>query len=143
MTPERVDDAFEVMRLMAEDEPPVSESMEQDNEALRRTLRDFGRLGQDGILVRVDGAPAGFALFERQTPETLVIHFERARRDIKGLYQLVNRAAAEAAVRAGFSFVNREEDLGDPGLRQAKASYDPIRLEMAYRLTLRIGDSNR
>ena len=143
MTPERVDDAREVMRLMAEEEPPVSESMEQDNEALRRTLGDFGRLRQDGILVRVDGAPAGFALFERQTPDTLVIHFERARRDVKGLYQLVNRAAAEAAVRAGFSFVNREEDLGDPGLRQAKASYDPIRLEMAYRLTLRIGDSNR
>jgi hypothetical protein len=143
MTPERVDDAFEVMRLMAEDEPPVSESMEQDNEALRRTLRDFGRLRQEGILVRVDAAPAGFALFERQTPETLVIHFERARRDVKGLYQLVNRAAAEAAVRGGFAFINREEDLGDPGLRQAKASYDPIRLEMAYRLPLRIGDSSR
>ena len=127
MSPERVDDAFEVMRLMAEDEPPVSDSMEQDNEALRRTLRDFGRLRQDGILARVDGAPAGFALFERQTPEMLVIHFERARRDFKGLYQLVNRAAAEAAVRAGFSFLNREEDLGDPGLRQSKASYDPIR----------------
>jgi hypothetical protein len=73
----------------------------------------------------------------------MVIHFERARRDVKGLYQLVNRAAAQAAVRGGFAFVNREEDLGDPGLRQAKASYDPVRLEMAYRLTLRIGDSTR
>ncbi len=143
MTPEGIGDAFEVMRLMAEDEPPVSESMEQDNEALGRTLRDFGRLRQEGVMVRVDGAPAGFALFERQTPDTLVIHFERARRDIKGLYQLVNRAAAEAAVRGGFAFVNREEDLGDPGLRQAKASYDPLRLEMAYRLTLDSGTAGR
>lgn len=137
LTPEAVGDALEVMRLMAEDEPAPSESMAQDNEALRRTLHDFGRLRQDGVLLRVEGTPAGFALFERQTTDTLVIHFERARRDVKGLYQLVNRAAARAAVRDGYSFVNREEDLGDPGLRQAKASYDPIRLEMAYRLTLR------
>ena len=108
--------------------------MEQDNEALRRTLQHFDHLRQGGVLVRVNGEPAGFALFERQSPETLVIHFERARRDVKGLYQLVNRAAAEAAVREGYAFLNREEDLGDPGLRQAKASYDPIRLEMADRL---------
>ena len=137
MTGDRVEDAFEVMRQMTAEEPPVSVSMEQDNEALRRTLQHFDRLRQGGVLVRVNGEPAGFALFERQSPETLVIHFERARRDVKGLYQLVNRAAAEAAVREGYAFLNREEDLGDPGLRQAKASYDPIRLEMAYRLALR------
>ncbi len=129
---------FQVMeRMAAEMDEPMSDSMEQDNEALRRTLFWFERLSQQGLLVRIEGAPAGFALFERQGPETLVIHFERALRDYKGLYQVVNRAVAETAVQEGYDWINREEDLGDPGLRQAKMSYHPVRIEMAYRLDLR------
>lgn len=138
MTGENAALGFEVMeRMAAELDGPMSPSMEQDNEALRRTLFWFERLSQQGILVRVDGAPAGFALFERQTGDTLVIHFERALRDYKGLYQVVQRAVAETAVRDGYAFLNREEDLGDPGLKQAKLSYHPVRIEMAYRLDLR------
>ncbi len=65
-----------------------------------------------------------------------VIHFERALRSYKGLYQLLNREMAAALLAQGFELVNREEDLGDPGLRQAKLSYHPVEITMAFLLSL-------
>jgi uncharacterized protein len=66
--------------------------------------------------------------------------FERARRSVKGLYQVINRETARVIAAQGFALINREEDLGDPGLRQAKLSYHPSRLEMKHTLTLRQQD---
>jgi hypothetical protein len=76
-------------------------------------------------------------VFEAQSGDTAVIHFERALRRYKGLHQVVNQAAASAILERGFTFVNREEDLGDPGLRRAKESYHPVRLAEALRLVFR------
>ena len=42
-----------------------------------------------------------------------VVHFERALRSRKGLYQIVNRETARAIAGQGFTWLNREEDLGD------------------------------
>lgn len=105
--------------------------------ALELTLRHFGELGQEGVLVCVEGKPSAFAIFEPLTADTAVIHFERALRTKKGLYQIVNKAAAEAIAARGFAFVNREEDIDDPGLRQAKTSYHPSHLVRAWTLTFR------
>lgn len=102
--------------------------------ALELTLDDLAHLEQSGVLVRVEGQPAAFSIFERQSADTAVVHFERALRSRKGLYQVINRETARAAVAAGFTWLNREEDLDDPGLRQAKSSYHPARLADAFRL---------
>jgi len=53
-----------------------------------------------------------------------VWHFEKAMPDIQGLGQLINQWFSLHSLR-GFEFVNREQDLGIPGLRQAKESYFP------------------
>jgi hypothetical protein len=66
-----------------------------------------------------------------------VVLFERALRDKKGLYQVINQETARAIAAQGLAFINREEDLGDPGLRRAKLSYHPVRLEAKHTLTLR------
>ncbi len=109
----------------------------QETEALRCALRSFAALRLQGVLVRAGGVPAAFSVFDRLAPDTAVVLFERARRDLKGMYQVVNREAARALAAQGYAFVNREEDLGDPGLRKAKLSYHPVRLEPKHTLTLR------
>ena len=80
---------------------------------------------------------SAFSIFDRLGPSTAVVYFERALRSRKGLYQVVNQETARVLVRQGYDFINREEDLGDPGLRQAKESYSPLRLELAYTMTLK------
>ena len=112
-------------------------TLEQETEALACALGNFGPLGLQGLLVRVDGCPCAFSIFDRLNPTTAVVLFERARRAFKGLYQVINRETARLIAAQGFSLINREEDLGDPGLRKAKLSYHPSRLEMKYTLTLR------
>jgi hypothetical protein len=117
-------------------------TLEQENTALERAFQLFGPLGLQGLLLRVDGRPGAFSIFDRLNPTTAVVLFERALRSEKGLYQLINRETARAIAARGYTLINREEDLDDPGLRHAKLSYCPSRLEMKYSLTLRPGSGN-
>ena len=112
-------------------------TLAQETEALECALRTFGPLGLQGLLVRVDGRPSAFSIFDRLNSTTAVVLFERARRSTKGLYQVINQETARVLVQQGYELINREEDLGDPGLRKAKLSYHPSRLEMKHTLTLR------
>ena len=54
-----------------------------------------------------------------------IIHNEKANADIRGLYALINR---EFLIHEfpDAELVNREDDMGLPGLRKAKESYYPI-----------------
>jgi hypothetical protein len=62
-----------------------------------------------------------------------VIHFEKGDPDFKGVYQAINQLFL-ARAGEGYSFVNREQDLGDPGLRKAKQSYHPVAYLKKYRV---------
>jgi hypothetical protein len=123
--------------IAAKRTPESGVTLDQETVALATALELLGPLGLDGLLVRVAGKAVAFSIFERLGPDAAVVMFERALRDYKGLYQVVNQETARVLVRQGYELINREEDLGDPGLRQAKESYSPLRLEPAYTMTLR------
>lgn len=89
---------------------------------------DFGLLGG---AIRVDGVIQAFAVAEKLTPDTAVWHFEKAMPEIQGLAQLINKWFAQHHLKE-FMFVNREQDLGISGLRQAKESYYPDHLVPKY-----------
>ena len=55
----------------------------------------------------------------------LVVHFEKGRPGYKGVYQAINQLFL-ADAGPGYTLVNREQDLGDDGLRQSKLSYNPV-----------------
>jgi hypothetical protein len=129
---------FEVLDSIQEEEHPVLEGMlERELAALECTLRHFEEFDQQGLLISVDSRPVAFSIYEDINPTTVAIHFERALRSFKGLYQVVNWEAAKVIAAQGFEFINREEDLGDPGLRDAKLSYHPVEIIPAYEMTFK------
>jgi hypothetical protein len=84
----------------------------------------FTSLGLTGGILRVDGKIAAFSIGERLNSDTLDVHIEKADTDFKGAYTAIaNKYAALAA--KNLKFINREEDLGIPGLRKSKQSYLP------------------
>ena len=52
----------------------------------------------------------------------------------RGLYQYVNQAFA-TVLPEKYELINREQNLGDTGLRQAKDSYPPVGFAKKYRAT--------
>lgn len=107
-----------------------------DRKALLQTLANFGDSGASGLLISVDGNPAGLGIASRLKADTAVLNFEKALDEIKGLYQYLDRECA-AKLCKDCMYVNKESDLGDPGLRQAKESYFPAFRVKAYRLSPR------
>lgn len=123
--------------LQRELTPGQQEDLKPDDTAVRAAINLFCDLPMDGRLITINQIPVAFSLFEKQTSDTAVIHFERALRRYKGLYQVINQVTAQAIQQQGISWINREEDLGDPGLRQSKESYYPANLASAFSLTLK------
>ena len=109
-----------------------------EDTAIRETLEHFEKFACLGGAIRVDGKIAAYAIAEELRPDTAVWHFEKAMPDIVGLSQLVNQWFAQHAL-SGFTYVNREQDLGIPGLRQAKESYYPDHLVKKYTVRLTAG----
>lgn len=92
--------------------------------AIQESFIHWQSLGLVGGAIRIDGNIQAFAVGETLRPGTAVCHFEKAMPGYQGLGQLINQWFAKYALK-GFEFENREQDLGIPGLRQAKKSYHP------------------
>jgi hypothetical protein len=124
--------------IMEEEHPRVEGMLKRELSALECTLRHFDEFCQKGLLVSVDGRPVAFSIYEAINPSTVAVHFERALRGYKGLYQVINCETAKVIAAQGYKFINREEDLGDAGLRDAKMSYHPTEIIPAYELTYKM-----
>lgn len=103
-----------------------SEALLAENDAVARVLTHWHEIpGLCGGIIRVDGEPVAYTLAEPLHQDTLVIHFEKAANGFKGSYQAINWLFCNA-VGKNFTYINREQDLDDEGLRQAKLSYNPV-----------------
>ena len=96
--------------------------MEKEYRAMVISLEQRQELGLTGGLIRKAGKVVAVAMGEPLNSDTFVVHFEKAFSDIQGAYPMINQQFAEHAAE-GFTYINREEDTGDEGLRKAKLSY--------------------
>jgi hypothetical protein len=98
-----------------------------EQRAIRRAFDRMEALGIMGMLLVEDGEVLAMAMGSFLSPDTVDVHFEKAREDVDGAYPAINQAFAQwihenyPQVR----WLNREDDMGIPGLRKAKLSYCP------------------
>ncbi len=101
--------------------------------AINELFNNFIALGAQGSAIRVNGRIEAFTFGEALNTNTAVIHIEKAMGNIKGLYQLMNQWYCKISL-SNFEFVNREQDLGIEGIRQAKKSYFPSHMVKKYKI---------
>lgn len=135
MTP---DDKDECKRLYEEwygNKSNEIEGLEEEKEAVFELLDNWERLDIVGGCIRVDGRIAAFSFGEKLRENMAVIHLEHADTEYRGAFAAMNKLFLENEW-GGFEFVNREEDMGLPGLRLAKESYRPCEMVKKYVATL-------
>jgi len=103
--------------------------------AIEEILNNFNALDVRGGVVVIDGRVGAFTVGELLNDTTAVIHIEKADPDIAELYTVVNQQCA-GKCWGNIRYINREQDLGIPGLREAKLSYHPDHMVEKYRVTL-------
>jgi hypothetical protein len=126
---ENVGDALSVL-----DEWRTAKGVEGDYRAAREGLELFGELGMKGAVYYIQKEPVGWCLGEALAKGTMfAVHFEKACDRFKGIYQFINQAFAQS-LPAYYKLINREQDLGNEGLRQAKMTYRPSGFVRKYRI---------
>jgi hypothetical protein len=104
-------------------------------EAVREALTHFTELRIPGGVLLIQDKVEAFSLAELLNRETAVIHVEKANREISGLYPLINQEFCEKTW-SHVLWINREQDLGEPGLRKAKESYFPDHLVDKFQIRM-------
>lgn len=87
--------------------------------------------GLRGGAIEVNGNIVAYTIAEDAGDGTVMIHFEKASLEYNSAFQVINREFLQRG-GSGFEIVNREEDMNDPGLREAKMSYHPIGFVKKY-----------
>lgn len=99
-------------------------NMTNEHKALSFMLDNFEKLNIMGGTIWVDGEIVAFTLASEINEETIDIHIEKADTDYDGVYSVINQEFA-STLPSQYRYINREEDLGMPGLRKSKLSYHP------------------
>ncbi len=111
-------------------------ALANESRAIKEVFSHFDRLKVTGGVIVIDGKVEAFTFGELLNPQTVVIHIEKANSVYEGLYPTINQVFLETHW-AAFDYVNREQDLGEEGLRKAKESYFPHHMVNKVNLSLR------
>ena len=100
------------------------------------TIQNLDQMELKGILVRLDGVVSAFGISSALTHDMATLQYEKAFTDIKGLYQFLDRECARRLFD-GFTYINKESDMGIPGIAKSKRSYHPVMMVRAYKLMVK------
>lgn len=112
-----------------------NKGLSDERVAILEVFSHYEDLKCSGILLRIEGDIVGFTIGEALNDDTFVIHFEKGNTEYKSVYNMISHQFLKH-LDSGFTFVNREQDLGIPGLRRSKLSYHPCEIRHKYTLRL-------
>jgi len=103
------------------------ELLQMEERAMVDVFNNLEAVGYLAAAILIDGKIEAFCIGGQINRNTLTVHVEKANIAYRGLYQLINNEFCKH-VPLNIKYINREEDMGIPGLRKAKLSYKPIKL---------------
>lgn len=114
------------------------EEAEDERTALAAAFTHWEALKLEGTVLYCENEPIAFSVGERLNDNTFDIHFEKADAAVPGAYPMIARETARQLLAAHpeLTTLNREEDMGKPGLRKAKEDWYPTELLMKYTAVL-------
>ena len=131
MGTEHVDEVRAFFRELLERRSKEGDTAREEEEKVFEVLDHFEEYGFLGGILRVQGKIVGLSMGEI-VRDTLFVHIEKANTELSGVYQKLVQCFAKEFVNEDVHFINREEDVGDPGLRKSKMSYRPLKLLEKY-----------
>lgn len=110
-------------RWLKQDKNVESEGMKNELNAIRRAMENYTELKLRGGYLTIDDEIVAYS-YGRPMGDEFITHVEKAMYDIDGGYAFINREMARA-IRKEYKYINREDDVDEPGLRKSKLSYRP------------------
>lgn len=114
-----------------------SETYDEETTKVIEVLDNYEIYGLKGGILKVDGKIIAMAIGET-LGDTLFVHIEKADREFQGSYQMIVNEFAKMYATDGIEYINREEDVGDEGLRRSKLSYHPAFLVEKFVVEVKI-----
>ena len=102
--------------------------LEEEAAAMLHAYDHWAGGGFEGIEIRDEGGRlVSLAIYSLPAPGLGIEHFEKADHEVKGASQMATWEASKRMRARGAKWINREQDLGVPGLRRAKQSFHPVK----------------
>lgn len=126
ISPDSSEDAFRLLFRAAERlyHPGEDQDLDEEYVANMDLMQHFREFSLRAAVLTVEGTPIAYSVGEQITPDTALIHIEKADRAYRGAYAAINQMFVSHAWQH-LTLINREEDMGIEGLRRAKESYQP------------------
>jgi hypothetical protein len=141
MTPDMTEEAMAFIRAFNErknlQDPHERTLLEFEERAMRDVFVNLDTVGYLSGVIRIDGRIEALSIGGRLGTKTVTVHVEKANTEYRGLYQAINNEFCKA-MAANVKRINREEDMGIPGLRKAKLSYNPVKFIEKYTVLLNL-----
>lgn len=119
---------------LEQSEAAEEKNLINENKAIKRVLEhwDYFKDVLTGGILYINSEIIAYTIGEFVADNTLIIHFEKALYNFRGAYAAINQIFLENS--GPIKYVNREQDLGDGGLRKAKMEYRPLKFIKKYNL---------
>ncbi len=111
----------------------TSEMSVAEEKGIYELLGNWDRYSMNGGFLLSGDKIVGFTAGEI-VGDTAFIQIEKAFHSFPGVYQYMSAEYLKSICRDGVKYVNREEDMGIPGLRKAKEDLHPIKKLKKYTL---------
>ncbi len=138
ITAENIEECRAMNKIWCEKQGNCNDpSLKQELCAVKKALDHFFDEGLKGGLIRTkEEGIVAYSIGAPLSSDTFIVHIEKAFAEVQGAYPIINQEFVRHNCM-NYKYVNREDDVGDEGLRKAKLSYKPAKNKEKYTATLK------